>query len=262
MGIGEFAYCLRVLEHLRARQAIPQSRFSSKLGSLACNTVKILLGVYILKRVLLSFCLFGAILSAGTVNVSFQSANPVVTVPTENGAWAGPYTLNVNGTSLLAMCMDDFRGVNGTWTANVTSLASSDLSKTVLGNSTTNIFGYQLTSSDMYKIEAVLFQQLIQPGADRANLQLAAWALMNPATLTKVVNSNNTIVENDLIAAYGNIATVNGANYAILSDVGGRNQEFMIGVTGVPEPSTFTLLAAALFAAGVSAFLRRKQVAK
>jgi hypothetical protein len=209
-----------------------------------------------MKKILLPLLFCGAILSAATVTVSVQSADPIVPVPAENGAPAGPYMLNVDGNSVLGMCMDDFRGADGTWTANVTSLANPDLSNTVLGNNA-NVFGYQLDSTQMYSMEAYLFEQLIQPGADRADIQLAAWALMDPVTFNNLANSNNTAAEKYVFAAYDNISTVNTAGFEILSDVGGTHQEFM---TSTPEPGSLALLGAGLLAVGATRFLRRKKV--
>jgi len=210
-----------------------------------------------MKKILSLFLLCGAILSASTVNVTFQS--PGAPSGGENLEWAGPYTLSVNGNSVLAMCMDDFLTVSGSWTANVTSLASSDLSGTFLGNGGMNIYGYQISSKDVYTIEAYLFQQLLQPGADRANIQLAAWAIMNPVTLSNVFNSNNTAVQNELFEAYNNLGTFDVTGFAILSDIGGTNQEFMVGT---PEPTTLALLGAGLFAIGATRFSRRKKTAE
>jgi PEP-CTERM motif len=206
-----------------------------------------------MKKILLSFLFCGAILSAATVSVSVQSADPIVRVPAENGAPAGPYILNVDGNSVFAMCMDDFLGADGTWTANVTSLANPDLSNTVLGNNA-NVFGYEFSSTQMYSMEAYLFEQLIQPGADRAGIQLAAWALMNPDTLDNLADSNTVDYLN---AAYDNISTINTAAFEILSDVGGTHQEFM---TSTPEPGSLALLGAGLLAVGATRFLRRKKV--
>jgi hypothetical protein len=203
-----------------------------------------------MKKILLPFFFLGAILSASTVTVSVQNADPIVPVTAENGAPAGPYTLSVNGNTVLGMCMDDFRGADGTWTANVTSLLDTNLSNTVLGNNS-DVYGYHLTSTQMYSMEAYLFQQLLQPGSDRADLQLAAWALMDPSTLHNVVDSHNTTVETYLLDAYKNKSDINSAGFAILSDVSGKNQEFMVST---PEPMSLTLLGAGLLAVGLMRF--------
>jgi PEP-CTERM motif len=207
-----------------------------------------------MKKVLLPFVLFGAMLSASTLSV--QNADPIVPVAAENGAPAGPYLLTFDGSSVLGMCLDDFRGADGTWTVNVTSLADPNLGNTFLGNSS-DVFGYQFTSTQMYSMEAYLFQEIIKPNADRANIQLAAWALMDPTTLSGVVGSNNTTVENYLYAAYDNLSTIDTNAFQILTDVNGTRQEF---ITSTPEPGSLALLGAGLFAIGVARFARRKKV--
>ena len=203
--------------------------------------------------------LFGSLVSANTVQMSFVTAGPVVVVPGMGGDEAGPYILNVNDELVPAMCMDDFRGVSGTWTASVTPVGSSDLSHTVLdSNNTVNKDGYIVTGTQVYEMEAYLFSQIIQPKADRADLQLAAWALMDGTTMSNVISSNNKTVENDIGAAYNAITNpqsgFNPANYEILSDLNGKNQEFM---AGIPEPSTFFLMGAGLVLAGGLRFWRR-----
>jgi PEP-CTERM motif len=208
-----------------------------------------------MKKILLPFVLFGAMLSASTLSV--QSADPIVPVAAENGAPAGPYLLTFDGTSILGMCMNDFRGADGTWTVSVTSLSNPNLGNTLLGNSS-DVFGYQFTSTQMYTMEAYLFQELIKPNADRANIQLAAWALMDPTTLNGVVGSNNTTVENYLYAAYDNISNIDTGAFAILTDVNNTHQEFM---TSTPEPGSLALLGFGLLAVGAARFGRRNKAA-
>jgi hypothetical protein len=220
-----------------------------------------------MKRAVLSlFICGGAILSANTVSVKFVSANPVVTVPGEGGD-AGPYTLNVNGQSVLGMCMDDFLNVsNNTWTANVTAVNSSNLSNTILGNQTVSYNGHTLTSSQTYEMEAYLFSEIIQPNADRGDLQLAAWALMDSDTMYDVFHdhhSYDTTAQNDLAGAYDTILNphsgFNPGNYEILTDtVKYGSQEFIVAS---PEPSTCLLLGSGLLLAGIMRFRRKGAVA-
>lgn len=216
-----------------------------------------------MKKSILSFFLFGAILSAAPVNVTFVDAgNPLKVV---NNIYVGPYDLNVNGKAVQAMCMDDFRTVGGNWQANVTAVNGTDFSKTYVGNSKTfDIPGYgnlTIGAKDLYQAEAYLFSNIIKPNADRADIQEAAWAIMDPNTLANVFTSNNTAVKNILFDTYNNYSNFDASGYEILSDISNSspNQEFMMGPTATPEPASFALLGGGLFAAGAARLFRRKK---
>lgn len=215
-----------------------------------------------MKRALLPFLVFAAALSAETVSVSFNSVSNPVTVPGMNGAEAGPYVMDVNGNLVPGMCMDDFLGVNGTWMANVTNAGSSDFSLTALGNGGITYDGYHISSSLAYGMEAYLFSQIILPNADQADLQLAAWSIMDLNTLSNLLNSNNTAAETDLYDAYEAVTNpdsgFNPGNYEILTDLKGQNQEYIVAS---PEPSTYMLLGSGLLIAGMLGVRRRKQSA-
>jgi hypothetical protein len=216
-----------------------------------------------MKKAILVSLLFSSLVCAGTVQMSFVSASPVVVVPGMNGDEAGPYTMNVNGQLVPAMCMDDFRGVSGTWTAWVTPVGNSDLSHTVLGtNQTFKADGYSITGIQVYEIEAYIFSEIIQPDADREDLQLAAWALMDPSTMWNVIRSKNKTVENDIADAYNAVTDPNSGfnpgSYQILTDVNGKNQEFIVAT---PEPSVFFLMGTGLVLAGAIRFSRRSKEA-
>jgi PEP-CTERM motif-containing protein len=213
-----------------------------------------------MKKSILSFFLFGALLSAAPVSVSFvNGGNPIVNA---YGAEVGPYTLSINGHNTPAMCMDDFYQTSGSWTANATSVTSADFSQTYLGNSTRNIAGYTLTSGQIYTAEAYLFSLITQPGADRGDIQEAAWAIMDPTTLQNVFTNSNTQVLQYLSLAASNYSTFNASGYQIISQVNpGRNpqQEFM---TATPEPASFALIGAGLLIAGAFRFSRRNKQAE
>ncbi len=219
-----------------------------------------------MKKSILSFFLFGAILSAApvTANVTFvNGGTPTVTVPGTNGDEAGPYTLKVNGQTIQAMCMDNFLTVGGSWKADITSMSGNNFANTYLGNQTFNVFGQTFTSKDAYTAEAYLFSEITKPKADRASIQEAAWDIMDPATLTKDLNSNNTKVENVLQDVYANYKSFNTAGYEIISDIAdcNPNQEFMTA-SATPEPATFALMGGGLFVAGAARLFRRKKQAE
>ena len=206
-----------------------------------------------MKTSLISFFLFGAILSAAPISVSLVSGGA-------GGSQAGPYTLDVNGTNTLAMCMDDLKtsytGAQYGWSANVTNVSGSDFSKTYLGNYGMSVEGYNLSSKQIYTAEAYLFSELVKPGADRNDLQQAAWAIMDPATLSKA----NQTVQNILVDAYQHSASFNTAGYQIISDTKDCNQEFMTS-SAAPEPASVALMGGSLFLAGIARFFRRKKQA-
>lgn len=209
-----------------------------------------------MKKAIFSFLLSAAALSASTVSTSFVSADSTI----------GPYTLSINGKNVQAMCMDDFLEVHSgeTWTANVTALNSTDFSNTYLGNVTVSEAGYNLTSASIYGMEAYLFSQIIQPNADRTDIQDAAWAIMDPATLNNVVTTNNTAVEGILQQALASSSSFNTSGYEIISGIGlncDSPQEFIIQSSAAPEPATLALFGAGLIAAGAARFLRRKKTA-
>ena len=118
-------------------------------------------------------------------------------------------------------------------------------------------------------MEAYLFSEITQPGADRSDLQLAAWALMevpydfenggsiSTHAVNEIIKSNNSTATNDLLGAYNAVNLgFDGAGYEILSDVKGKNQEFIVAA---PEPSTYLLLGTGLLLAGAFRFSRRKR---
>ena len=156
------------------------------------------------------------------------------------------------------MCVDDFidNNIGDHWTANKTAANSSDFSNTYLGNSGKAIEGQFFTSAQIYNAEAYLFSLIIKPGADQANIQEAAWFIMDP---TNPTYANNGGVQNYLMAAYNNSPSFNSSEFSIISNVNkGCKQEFM--VASAPEPASFAMLGGALLAAGAARFARRKQV--
>jgi hypothetical protein len=220
-----------------------------------------------MKKSVVSFFLFGAILSAAPVNVTMVDAgNPVKAV---NGVDVGPYDLTINGVKYQAMCMDDFltSNVGSTWSANVTAVSGTSFSNTYLGQSNfPNDIGWlppSYTDKQIYSMEAYLFNQLVQPNANRGNIQQAAWDIMDAgAYWGDSKNSSIMAVLNDALKNYSTFDT-NG--YQIVRDVNGsdcRNQEFMIHTSATPEPATFALMGGGLFAAGTLRFFRRKKQAE
>ncbi len=176
---------------------------------------------------------------------------------TRSNDYVGPYGLTINGQRTPAMCMNDYNNVAGTWNANATPVNSQDLSNTYLGNRSYTVAGHSYSSAQVYAGEAYLFTELIAPGADRIDLQDAAWTIMDYVT-GHTPHATGAAIDSiiaDVISHSGSFKT---AGYEILSQANpGANpeQEFIVAT---PEPSTLMLLGAALSVVGIVRFGRRR----
>ncbi|HEX4168568.1 MAG TPA: PEP-CTERM sorting domain-containing protein [Bryobacteraceae bacterium] len=210
------------------------------------------------KTLFFSSVLFSAVLSAAPVQINILDYGNGVKDST--GQYdVGPYNLLLDmKTATPAMCMDDFIFNNsGEWMANATAANSTNFNNTYLGSAGEKIDGHSFTSSQIYQAEAYLFSLIVKPGADQAGIQEAAWFIMDPNNPTYASNAD---MQSYLQLAANNAPTFDDSGYTILSavDKNGTQQEFM--VASAPEPTTVALLGAALLAAGVARFRRRKQM--
>jgi hypothetical protein len=209
---------------------------------------------------ILTFLMFGALLSAGPIGVTLINAgNPVLNDGIKGDV--SPYTLSAMGMNYPALCVDDkhWSTLNTPWSANLTTVASSDLSKT-----------YHSGEGVEYEEDAYLYTLITQAsGTNRINLQHAAWDIINHSITSSTsltgltLFSGDTTLINDATQHYST-SGLNFANFDIVSSVdsGNREQEFIIGANcDAPEPTSFGLLSAGLFMAGASrAWRHRKQV--
>jgi hypothetical protein len=208
-------------------------------------------------KLLTTFLIAAAALSAAPITTTVKLVNggsptDIVNKVTIDGVskynvYIGPYTLQMNGSNMAAMCIDFFDGTNigDTWTAYVTQVGSSNLSGT-----------YHPTYGQEYEEDAYIFSQIIKPGADRTGLQEAAWDIMAYGITNssyKYLIGDNSYID----AALANYNNINLSGFEIISDtVLGHEQEFIVCA---PEPGSVMLLGAGLLIAlGLAARQRRK----
>ncbi len=209
----------------------------------------------------------GALLRAGTVSVEITSPGNVYATPqivTGGGYYIGPYTLSVNGVTLLALCVDFSHdsGAGYTWSAYETPIAPTGMNGTYVyqnnaANPSVNAITFQ-----RYEEEAYLFNQIAGTSdpATRIAIQDAAWNLTDAAFSL----IGNLSAQNWVAAAQNpvNYQHVNLTDLDILSDVtglAGGQQEFIVdpaSPSNVPEPASIGFVAIAL---GL-AWLSRRQV--
>ena len=191
------------------------------------------------------FLLAGAVLSASqiqpipTAQVSLVNAgSPLMD---DGQYYVGPYTLSINGQNVAAMCVDvsDESYIGQTWTAAL-SQVGGDISST-----------YHPSETVQYEEEAYLYSLITQPGADRIDIQHAAWYI------TDTNYSINSAAQGYVTQAQNDYSQINFSNYEIVSSTTSPHaQEFM--VANAPEPASLTLFSAGLLLGAFGLFRRKK----
>lgn len=199
-----------------------------------------------------------------TAQVTLENAgNPLVT--DSNGVYVGPYTLKVNGTNMAALCVDDkdWSNIGATWTATVTQLSGLNVGNT-----------YNPSELTEYEETAVLYNLITKAGADRVDIQHAAWDIMDDKITSQAslntAESKGEISSKDGAVTYiedamADYSTTNLTGFEILTAPGSycaREQEFLVydpATTAAPEPTTCALLGLGLIALGGSRALYNKR---
>jgi len=164
--------------------------------------------------------------------------------------YVGPYDLLINGQTVAALCIDfaDRTNIGQSWTAYLSNVGG-DISHT-----------YHPTFDVKYQEEAYLYSLITQPGADRKDIQHAAWAI----TGGYWANSDAQYYV-DLAAA--NYDTLDLAGYQIVSGINWDNheQEFLIYTPPcptAPEPASLGLFGLGLAGAFAARCWRKRQLSQ
>ena len=184
-----------------------------------------------MKKLFSIFVLAAAALSATPATAQLTLVDAGSPQISDGSYYVGPYTVSVDGQSYAALCVDFLHDsyLGTTWTTYVNT--TSDNSKR-----------YHADNPTAYLEEAYLYNLITQPGADRMDIQHAAW------NITDSSYAINAAAQSFVQLAQENYNSVNTAGFEVLSDVNGRQQEFMIfnPSAAAPEPGSFVMLGGGL----------------
>jgi hypothetical protein len=201
----------------------------------------------------------------GTTTMQFTGVNGA----NDGYYYVSPYTGTMNyGTSnahTVGLFCDDINNdvsIGQVWTANVTSLASGNLSNTRYGSSTNPNYSNPTAALMLYEQGAWLVSQFGSHTSDYVSLQYALWDLMSPgAEPTNYSATDGIKVSQWLTWAAANYNQINPANFEIITNVGplqykGQVQEFIVQT---PEPATVVLVLFGIGAMFLLALKRQRQ---
>jgi len=209
-------------------------------------------------------------LRAATVSIEIASPGNIYASQqnvADQGFYVGPYTLVVNGVTLLGLCVDFSHqsGVGYSWNAFQTPVTSAGMNNTYVYQASASNPNVDAITLRTYEEEAYLYRKIVAAllPADRIAIQEAAWSI----TYSGFDISNNPEAQMWAAAAMdpANYQRVNLAGLVIYSDAGGirgGEQEFIsIGVADpvgvVPEPGALGLIAGLLAVACIRVRRRR-----
>ena len=188
----------------------------------------------------------------GTTTMLFTGVNGA-----NNGVYyVSPYTgvmnLGSSNAQPVALFCDDINNevyVGEIWQANVTSMATGNLSNTRYGNSSVNPNLGGTSPQTLYEEAAWIVSQFASHSGDYVSLQYALWDLMTPnAEPTSYANADGIQVSQWLSWASADYTQINPANFSIVTNVGplaytGQVQEFIVST---PEPAAIVLMLVAI----------------
>jgi hypothetical protein len=201
----------------------------------------------------------------GTTTMQFTGVNGA----NDGHYYVSPYSGTIDyGSSnarTVGLFCDDINNdvsIGQVWSANITNLASGDLSNTRYGSSANPHYSDPTAALILYEQGAWLVSQFGSHTSDYVSLQYALWDLMSPgAEPINYAGSDGIQVSQWLTWAAANYGQINPANFAIITNVGplsykGQVQEFIVQT---PEPATIVLLMIGIGAMFLLALKRQRQ---
>ena len=207
-------------------------------------------------------------LNADPVTATFTGANGQTD---SSGYLISPYSATLNGVDTTIYCLDFANEVSTgeTWTANVTNLASGNLSNTRYGDITQTLATSTGTASydgqQLYDMAAYLTTQLTPGSAANGDIQDTIWDLFNPNSGNGANVPPTPSTNSYLFGAEASLGNFNVSDFNVLTNVApvsltgsGQVQEFLFAT---PEPSSVMLLGFGLIAISIfgGRAIRRKE---